>query len=357
MSNPYEYLYRACPSSSSPVSKLKSKSILLYDLIEINSLLDLFGSLKKPKLNILNISENCEDFNYYIDVMKETTNDEITSFYSLEQEMPEIKQKFDFIFFEDTTSIRSNLGCHFKNIIKILYTVLNNLDIGGNCLIKVNNVFYKPLIDMLYLFSSIFEKVHIIKPSTSNAVTFEKYIFCKYFSGMPFNIEYNDWRHYIKNNNDTMSLLYSLIDKEIPSYFLNKVQDLNSVLVQQQLETMEQIINIFKTKNVEEKLELLKKVNVQKSSAWCEKFKIPHHKFAEKINMFLPLSKKSENNFNDTNSGSDVDVDAETELNSNFDTDDANADADTDADAYAHVDSDENKLTNDELSSEEETQA
>ncbi|MEI7962105.1 MAG: hypothetical protein WCI04_07255, partial [archaeon] len=87
--------------------------------------------------------------------------------------------------------------------------------------------------------------------------------------------------------------LYSIINKEIPCYFLNKIQDSNSVLVQQQLDAMEQIINIFKTKNLEDKLEALKKTNIQKSCAWCEKYKVPYNKLNEKINIFLPLSKET----------------------------------------------------------------
>jgi hypothetical protein len=44
---------------------------------------------------------------------------------------------------------------------------------------------YKPIIDVLYLLSSLYDKVYILKPNTSNISTFEKYIICKNFSVNP----------------------------------------------------------------------------------------------------------------------------------------------------------------------------
>jgi hypothetical protein len=71
---------------------------------------------------------------------------------------------------------------------------------------------------------------------------------------------------------------------------------MNIIIGQQQLESIDQIINILKNKNKDEKIETIKKSNIQKSIAWCEKFKIPHNKFSEKVNIFLPLKIESEEN-------------------------------------------------------------
>jgi hypothetical protein len=51
-------------------------------------------------------------------------------------------------------------------------------------------------------------------------------------------------------------------------------------------------MNILKNKNKEEKIEIIKKSNIQKSVAWCEKYKIPCNKFSEKTNIFLPINKE-----------------------------------------------------------------
>jgi hypothetical protein len=84
----------------------------------------------------------------------------------------------------------------------------------------------------------------------------------------------------------------SILDFEIPCYFTMKLYDINIIIGQQQLESLDLIINIIKNKNREEKIESLKKINIQKSVTWCEKYKIPCNKFTEKTNIFLPIQKE-----------------------------------------------------------------
>ena len=63
---------------------------------------------------------------------------------------------------------------------------------------------------------------------------------------------------------------------------------------QQQLEAYDQIINIFKNKNKDEKIEVLKRNHIQKCIQWCEKNQLPHNKFVERVNIFLNAKKKDE---------------------------------------------------------------
>ena len=88
-------------------------------------------------------------------------------------------------------------------------------------------------------------------------------------------------------NRDIELNIKKIITNDLPYYFLNKIDDINIIIGQQQLESLTQIINILKGKNIEEKIEVLKKNNIQKSVHWCEKFKIPCNKFSDKINLFL----------------------------------------------------------------------
>jgi hypothetical protein len=86
--------------------------------------------------------------------------------------------------------------------------------------------------------------------------------------------------------------VYSLIDNELPYYLLNKIDESNLVIGQQQLEAYDQIINIFKNKNRDERLDNLKKTHIQKCIQWCEKNQLPHNKFIDKINIFLTGKEK-----------------------------------------------------------------
>ena len=84
----------------------------------------------------------------------------------------------------------------------------------------------------------------------------------------------------------------SILDHEIPYYFITKINDINTILGNQQLESFNLVINLLKNKNKEEKIQIIKKTCIQKSVLWCEKFKIPCNKFSEKINIFLPIVKE-----------------------------------------------------------------
>jgi hypothetical protein len=134
-------------------------------------------------------------------------------------------------------------------------------------------------------------------------------------------------------NSDSNHLPYSLVKNHIPYYFMNKIEESNIVIGQQQLETYILLINILKNKNKDEKIETIKRNNIQKCIQWCEKYKIPHNKFMDKTNIFLndrmirehtiSIEEQSktvlENKFNiDTDADADVDVDLETDIVTNI---------------------------------------
>ena len=92
-----------------------------------------------------------------------------------------------------------------------------------------------------------------------------------------------------------------MIGQEIPYYFMNKIDDVNIIIGQQQLECIDQMINVFKNNNKRERIEYIRKVNIQKSVHWCEKYKIPCNKFLDKTNIFLPLLLETREEYKDEN--------------------------------------------------------
>jgi hypothetical protein len=296
--NPYIYIYSNITGTNISVSKLKANSLLFYDLIEINSTIDLFSFYKK--INILNIGLYKNDFEYYANMMLENVI-EFDSYLNIESTnlLENINNKYDFIYLDVNTEINTeiNNNLYINNIIKSLAIILNCQSNEGTCVIKIDNLFYKPIVEFLYLLSSFFDKVYIIKPYTTNYATSEKYVVCKNFLTTKLikinnvcNLTIN--ASIFENLNDTV--ITSILNKAVPCYFLNKIHDLNSILVQQQLEAMETLINILKAKDKTEKFELLKKNNIIKSTLWCEKYKIPYNKFIEKTNIFLPILKNED---------------------------------------------------------------
>lgn len=300
VTNPHEYIFSKVPGSKFSVSKLKTRTNMFYDLLEIYTTLDVFSNLTTNQtIQLLHIGVNYEDsVRCSSTIRQEDKSDTHCSFSEINNELYKniSDTRFDFIFYEIDQTVFSNSNLYTIQFIKFIMIILKNQSSNGNCIIKIHSNFYKPMTDCLYILSSLFEKVYIIKPNTSNIMTFDKYIVCKNFilddAKMNFNkTNYLNLYSFLRNFNSKQHIS-SLIDVDIPSYFINKIDDANIIIGQQQLETFDQLINILNNKNKHDKIDLIKKSNIQKSVTWCEKYKIPCNKFSEKTNIFLPLDEE-----------------------------------------------------------------
>ena len=320
--NPYEYIFSIIPGYNFSVSKLKSKSSVFYDFLEIFNTLNVFDNFINKSINCIHISKNYLDSVESIELLRENKIDENLCFEEIHDDIfNDINEKrYDFIFYEiENTHLNdlNNLNEYVVDFIKIVMIIFKYQKNNGNCLIKIGHVFHKPIIDILYILSSMYEKIYIIKPNTSNIITFEKYIVCKNFLLNETNNEYykdNYFRlaQFISNYSIGINTNISkIIDCEIPYYFINKIDDMNIIIGQQQLESIDQIINIFKNKNKEDKIESFRKTNIQKSINWCEKFKIPFNRFSEKPNIFLPLKNDQDKEYNENECKEDEDKEDE----------------------------------------------
>jgi hypothetical protein len=291
--HPFEYIFSKVPGNKYSVSKLKPSTNMFYDLFEICSTLNILESYTN-KITTLHISKTNDTVNC-IEMIRENYSDDLTFYDKVNDNLLKntYVKKFDFLFFE--TDINNNLNEYFISLIKNVMIILKNQEYGGTSIIKINSIFHKPVYDILYLLSSIYEKVHIIKPNTSNITTFDKYIVCKNFNtNNNTNLKYNYYKLMVFLKKIEDKNVVSILDNSMPYYFLSKINDMNVIIGQQQLEYLNLIINFLKNKNKEEKIEIIKKNNINKCIAWCEKYNIPCNKFIEKINIFLPENKEQE---------------------------------------------------------------
>jgi len=229
---------------------------------------------------------------------------------------------YDFIYYELSLEKYENIPSYIVGLLNLLKLIFTSQLKNGICIFKITTLFYKPMLDVIYLLSGLYEKIYIIKPNTCNLLSYEKYIVCKGFIENNKKEEMN--KKMLNNINSFLNectlnectlnectlnectlnectsnneFYINILNQEIPFYFINKIDDINIILGQQLLEGLNQVINIMKNKNRELKLENLKKINIQKCIQWCEKFHIPCNKFLEKSNIFLPaLDSDAENN-------------------------------------------------------------
>jgi len=299
--NPYEYIFTVIPGSNYSVSKLKTKSIMFYELFEIfqnTNILDIYNC---ENMNSLIISSNYEDTLECLEMLRENyINDKFFCFHDYNSKLYKFieNNQFNFIIYDIQNYV--NMNHYIILLLEFILIIINNLKENGNVFIKINNIFYKPVIEIIYILSSFFEKIILVKSNISNVVNFDSYIVLQNFKLNKNDFEKNNIytttinnfiQYYNETNiNEKYELnIHSITNFNLPYYFLNKIDDVNIIIGQQHLEAFNQMINLLKCNNKEEKLEILKKNNIQKSVNWCEKYKIPCNKFSDKINIFLPL--------------------------------------------------------------------
>jgi hypothetical protein len=294
--NPYEYIFSKVTGSKFSVSKIKPFSNIFYDFLEISHTLNMFDLYNDTDILSLHFGENCGSSIECINMIREENNDTNLGFNSVDECIAD-NNKFNdihFLFYEHYSEKNKIIG-----LINFLIKLLQKQKSGGSCIIKIDNLFYKPMVDIVYLLSSLYDKLYVIKPNTSPITSCEKYIVCKYFTCNYEKINlyserlFSFLKTFEKMHNNDVEVSF-LIKDEIPYYFINKIEEANIIVGQQQLESLDQIVSILKNKNKEDKIETLKKNNLQKCIHWCEKYRIPYNKFSEKVNIFLPFFKNVE---------------------------------------------------------------
>ncbi len=330
--NPYEFIHTNVTGFTIPVCKVRSESNIFFELMEIFQICNIVEILSvKNCVNVLHLSPNHVSSNSLVNLLLSSSNSSNSSnssssssnssssssnsssnssnssnssssnndfnyhelvkrFIVNEEQM--INNNFDLMFFEFNENEYTDMNQYIKNLMLVLLIMTKYQTNNGISIIKLDGVFYKIIIDIIFIFTAIYDKVYLIKPSISNITKGERYIVCKYLNyekivENKLLIQLEEQVQDYLVNFDKFLVPCSLIKNEIPYYFLNKIEESNSVIGQQQLEAYDQVINIFKNKNKNDKIDSLKRSHIQKCIQWCEKNQLPHNKFTDKVNMFL----------------------------------------------------------------------
>lgn len=171
-------------------------------------------------------------------------------------------------------------------IAQVIYAI-SMQSIGGNFVLKVFDIFSNATVDVLYLLSSLYKEVYIMKPKTSRYANSEKYVICK---GFNLNSTFNEKLIYkfhdnFHNLNSELNIETFFNFKHDRAY-LTRVEEINAVFGENQIENIVFTLNLIMNKSTE-KNENLKKANIQKCVQWCEKHNISHHKVIQTVNIFL----------------------------------------------------------------------
>ena len=307
--NPFEFIRTIVPGYTISVSKIIQNANIFFELMEIFNLFNTSEFLfSKKQMSIAHFTSNYASTNDLLSIFRNNINDKIINedfnYDNLINKfiINKYDTQFDLLICEFNPGDYNDINKYINNLLLIFAILINYQNSNGTCIIKIDNVFYKAIIDIIFIFSAIYDKVYLIKPSISQITKGDRYIVCKSYNPTQPNLLKQVETHIINNMlNEKNKFVFSLLKNDIPYYFLNKLEEINAVIGQQQLEAYDQIINIFKSTNREEKIELLKRNHIQKCIQWCEKNNLSHNKFIDSVNIFFKGKKDIDNDNDDYN--------------------------------------------------------
>lgn len=317
--NPYEFIHTIIPGKNKSVSKYKPLSRSYFKMIEIMNLLKVFFNVDKP-INSFHLAEGPGGFIEALSHIRKNPEDKyigMTIINNEDSNVPGWKKSNAFlsknknVFIEsaadktgDLLSIDNFTYCYNNyansmeiitadggfdfsedfnkqeiNITQLLFAQIAYAIImqkrNGVFILKIFDCFMQHTIDLLYILSSFYDKVYIIKPNTSRYANSEKYIVCKNFifnnnSQYYYQLFLNPFINMINNNKPIIRFL--TIDVSL--YFTSKIQEYNAIFGQQQLENIYHTFSIINNKSKFEKYNTNIKNNIIKCIHWCNKFNI-----------------------------------------------------------------------------------
>ena len=316
--NPYEYIHTSYTNKS--LCKLKPLSRSFYKMIEIINHFKLDKQFNGKNINTFHLAEGPGGF---IEALVYIRNNKNDKYYGMtlvnnDKNVPGWKKSTYFLNNNKNVYIEKGLDntgdllvlknleyCYLKYkcsmdlitgdggfdfsvdfnkqeilSLKLIYSQICYALImqkhGGTFILKMFDIFTEPTIDFLYLLCSLYNNVVIMKPETSRIANSEKYIICKDYKINDDTELYNILIKTFVNviNND---YIHRILNIKIPNYFLNKIEEINTLLGQQQMENISCTFTLIKSNNTL-KIDTYKKNNLNKCIKWCLKHNLPINK-------------------------------------------------------------------------------
>jgi 23S rRNA U2552 (ribose-2'-O)-methylase RlmE/FtsJ len=330
--NPYEFIHTIIPNCKMAISKYKPLSRSFYKMIEMSNMLYIFHDFADVSINTFHLAEGPGGFIEATSFLRENKSDKyygMTLINNNDDNVPCWKKSHTFLETHPNVVIESGITqtgdllsidnfryCSntYRNSMDVITadggfdfsidfnkqeTLATNLlfaqvsfaiamqKINGHFILKIFDIFTKTTIDIIFLLSTLYKQVFIVKPNTSRLANSEKYIICKYFKEPQpllidkIMVEYPKLQSY--------SFISSILNLNLDYFFINKIEEYNAIFGQQQIENIAYTLNVIgsKNKSKNDKLDILKKNNIQKCIQWCEKNNIPYNKIVITNNIFL----------------------------------------------------------------------
>ena len=304
--NPYEYIHSIISNEHRfSISKIKPLSRSFYKMIEIFNIFNLV-EFNQKSIKTFHLAEGPGGFIEAFIFLRKNPNDTHYGMTLISDDIniPSWKKSKQFLQKNSNIIIETGIDktgdlMNKENLIYCLNKYNNSMDIitgdggfdfsldfnkqeehsinlifaqicfalamqkeNGSFILKVFDIFTCASIDLLYLLSLCYEKVYVMKPNTSRLANSEKYIICKYFKLKDSkNIVLKLSTYFDMISND--KLIHRFLNIPISYIYINKLEELNAIFGQQQIENINLTFNIIESKS-QEKLDLYQKNNINK---------------------------------------------------------------------------------------------
>ena len=328
--NPYEYIHTIVPNCRTPVAKHKPLSRSYYKFIEIANLLHILEPYELENIKSFHLAEGPGGFIEAINNLRNNRNDVYYGMTLIDESDVNIPGwKKSQAFLERHSNIILEKGAtgdgnlyESSNLLRCYQKYANSMHIitgdggfdfsvnyndqealsvklilsqiiyalvmqrsGGSFILKIFDVFSKPTIDCISLLSSFYNQVYIVKPNTSRYANSERYIVCKDFRFSNTSFILKKFLS-ILDNLKNGAYVNQILSIPISHILVSKIEEINAIFGQQQIESINNTISLIEH-NKNEKLEQIKKNNIQKCINWCIKHKVAYHKIIPQHNIFL----------------------------------------------------------------------
>jgi len=329
--NPFEYIHTPVPAKKRPVSKYKPLSRSYFKMVEIIKTFQIhfkgpiqtFHLAEGPGGFIEAIRNNrqCPDDTYIGMTLLSDKRDStvpgwkksefflrdnpnvgieegvdktgnILSTQGFEYVVSKYSNRMDFITADggfDFSTDFNNQEIYIGKLLfaQVAYAVCMQ-KYRGKFVLKIFDCFMQHTVDVLYILSSFYEKVYIMKPNTSRYANSERYIVCIGFIHKTNRAFYS---YFLKCFKDMMrtDTTYPLrfLNVPIPKLFIKKIEDYMSILGKKQLQNIQYTLSFIENKPKQDKLEQLLRENIDKCIDWCVRFNVPYYHINTSSNIFL----------------------------------------------------------------------
>tara|TARA_Y100000389_G_scaffold17301_2_gene15150 strand:+ start:14424 stop:15632 length:1209 start_codon:yes stop_codon:yes gene_type:complete len=335
--NPYEFIHTNIPHNNFSISKLKPISRAFFKLIEIYQTFKSIPIFIDEPIKTYHLAEgpggfieatayirNNENDKYYGITLIDKSNKNIPGWKKSEKFLNKNKNviiekgisndgnlynpenfldcykkhanSMDIVTGDGGFDFSTSYNNQEKMAIRLLFTqmiyAVSLQKKGGSFILKIFDMFSKPTIEIIYMLSCFYTNVYITKPNTSRYANSEKYIVCTDFLFDNTNKITNRFYNILKVLNNIDYDKYEItgfLNLTIQLYFKNQIEEINSIIIQQQIENILNTIKLISnyTKNKNEKIDNIKSQNIQKCINWCINNNVPYNKYINSNNIFI----------------------------------------------------------------------